>query len=360
MAVRGNARRTVPWWKQQRTQVIAAVVAVVIVLGAAAAIALGGGDDEPTAGGTTTTERTAKPGPGGPIAPLTGVVDLTGDSAKRASMTVKIDNVNLERRPPQAGLDQADVVYEEPVEGNATRFAAMFHSQVPNRVGPVRSTRFIDPAIVWPLPGSMYVYSGGTEDKVAAIEEAPVVTLDENGLVARNARVRDANFRAPHNLFAIPLALWASAEDTNPPAPLFLYGKATQDGDPAGIVDVPNGSRAHYEWDAPSRTWKRSELLGGTDDTIQPHVTEAGTQIAPTNVIVQRINGLERKEELLGEGDAWVFTNGRVMQGRWQRPALEDRTVFVDASGREIRLQPGTTWVHLITQGEPSISAAAP
>jgi hypothetical protein len=93
---------------------------------------------------------------------------------------------------------------------------------------------------------------------------------------------------------------------------------------------------------------------------MHPHVTAAGAQIAPTNLIVQRINGVDRREELLGEGDAWVFTNGRMIRGRWERAALEDRTVFVDASGTEVRLQPGTTWVHLITGGEPGISPAAP
>jgi hypothetical protein len=322
---------------------------VALVVATAVALAACGGDDD-SGGAARTTTSSDRPA----IAPLTGLLDTNGDAAKREAIAVKIDNVNLSKRPPQSGLDVADVVYEEPVEPPYTRFLAIFQSQAPDRVGPVRSTRFIDPTIVWNL-GGMYVYSGGTAPKVAAIQAAPVESIDENGLVARNARIRDPNIEAPHNLFAIPSALWASAKGTTPPAPLFLYG-ATKGGTPANIVDLPTRSRAHYQWDAGKHAWLRSELLGGNDDTVQPHVAADGQQIAPTNLIVQKIGDVENPDSALGEGDAWVFTNGKMVKGRWQRATLDDRTVFVDASGSEIRLRPGTTWVHLVTEGEPAVS----
>jgi hypothetical protein len=356
MASPPPTRSSVPLWRQRRVQVIAAVVVVVLV-GAIAAVALaGGGDDDAPTAGTTTTSG---PGPttAPVIAPLTGLADPTGATRDRPAMSVKIDNVNLDERPPQAGLDLADVVYEEPVEA-ATRFLAMFHSQNPERVGPVRSTRFVDGAIVWNV-GGLFVYSGGAEGPVAAIEEVPVRTLDENDLVALNARVRDPNFEAPHNLFALPEPLWSATTDLAPPRPLFAYRAPGDDaaGDPASVIDLDltGGQQARYTWDAARAGWAREQLLGGSSE-LQPHVTEAGQQIAPANVIVQKIAGVEDRAQMVGEGDAWVFSSGRVVRGRWRRAALEQPTVFVDANGAEVALTPGATWVQLITEGEPVVT----
>jgi hypothetical protein len=314
-----------------------------------AVVAACGGDDDSATPAKKSTTTTEKP----PVAPLTGRPDKSGASASRSALAVKIDNVNLSSRQPQAGLDVADVVYEEPVEPPYTRFVAIFQSQAPDRVGDVRSTRFIDPMIVWNL-GGMYVYSGGTPPKVAAIRAAPIESIDENGLVARNAHIRDPNIKAPYNLFAIPSALWASAKDKNPPAPLFTYGNA-KGGTPANVVDIPNPSKAHYEWDAAKHVWLRSELLGGNDETVQPHIAASGKRIAPTNLIVQKIGDVESADSALGTGEAWVLTNGKVVHGTWERASREDRTVFLDASGSEVPLRPGTTWVHLVTEGAPTV-----
>ena len=89
-----------------------------------------------------TTARQAAPA----VAPLTGLPDPTGAAGKRCAVTVKIDNT--QRGHPKYGVDQADVVYEEVVEGGITRLAAIFNSHAPDRVGPVRSVRKTDQSIV--------------------------------------------------------------------------------------------------------------------------------------------------------------------------------------------------------------------
>jgi len=234
----------------------------------------------------------------------------------------------------------------------------VFHSTLPPRIGPVRSTRFVDPGIVWPI-GGLYVYSGGTADKVAAIEDSPAQAVDENGLVAANARQRDPNLRAPHNLFVVPEALlaWGGVEDRTPPEPLFRYLEdgAGFAGDPASLVAVPTLSRARYRWDAASGAWRREALNGGSDAPV-PQLTESGEQVAPQNLVVQRIPGLDDPSVLVGEGPAWVCSQGRCVAGTWRRASLEDRTELVGPNGAEIRLTPGRTWVHLITSGGPAIT----
>jgi len=355
--------RSVPLWRQRRIQVVSGIVAAVLV-GTAAVLALAGdsgndGSGKPASGRATaptdgegpTTTSVAPP-----TAPLTGLADTSFATLVRPALAVKIDNVALAERPDQAGLDVADVVYEEPVEG-ATRFVAIFHSQAPERVGPVRSTRYIDPGIVWPIRG-LYVYSGGTPPKVAAIEGAPVQTLDETDLAAAGARIRDPEIRAPHNLFAVADEAWSTAHDRTPPDALFRFRSEGErfSGDAVASVEIPSYSHARYTWDGASGTWLREEVRR-TGGGREPHMAESGVQIAPVNLVVQKIASVEDKSNLVGEGDAWVFSDGKVVRGRWTRGTLEERTTLADVAGNEIGLTPGSTWVHLITSDEPVITA---
>ena len=132
---------------------IAAVAAVV----ALAASACGGGSGAATPKRTTTTTAATTTTVAVPVAPLTGLADPSGASLTRPALSVKVENTDAAR--PQAGIDQADVLYEEVVEGNITRFIAIFNSTVPDVIGPVRSVRQEDPDIVWPL-GGVFAYSG--------------------------------------------------------------------------------------------------------------------------------------------------------------------------------------------------------
>ena len=105
-----------------------------------------------------TSTTTTKPAPHYPVAPLTGLTDVSGLSVKRPALIVKIENTP--DALPQWGVDRADVVYEEIVNGGITRLAAIFNSQAPAKVGPVSSVRPTDTQIVWPL-GGIFAYSGG-------------------------------------------------------------------------------------------------------------------------------------------------------------------------------------------------------
>ena len=122
----------------QRTRNIVIGVAVVVVLAVAGgvfALTSGGGSDKKQA--TTTVPTTTIPATtttkAPPIAPLTGLVDPSGASLTRPALAVKVENTPTR---PQAGIDQADVVYEEVVEGNITRFVAIFNSADPRRHRP--------------------------------------------------------------------------------------------------------------------------------------------------------------------------------------------------------------------------------
>jgi hypothetical protein len=313
-----------------------ALVAVAVLAGCSS-------DGSKAAGGTkrasTTTTTTAPP-----VAPLTGLPDPDGGSQARPVLSIKVDNVGDAR--PQTGVDAADVVWDEVVEGQATRLLAMFQSQVPESVGPVRSVRRTDPLIVWPV-GGIFAYSGGARYAIDAIEAAPVLLVDESS--AGDGMYRESSRRAPHNLYARPGVLFRRGGEPVPPPALFDYSPTpVTAGSAVAAVRVGfSGSFAPtYTWDAASGTWPRSTSDG-------PFTVASGAQIAPANVVVLPVvydggvGQIGAEARLVGEGPVQVFTNGRLVEGTWRRASQADRIELVDAAGSPILLTPGPTWVEL-------------
>lgn len=336
------------------------VVLVLAVVGVGAVLATSGGGHEKAA---TTTSPTTTVAPttttvAPPTAPLTGLPDPGGASLTRPALSVKVENTPPAR--PQAGLDVADVVYEEVVEGGITRFVAIFNSAVPDVVGPVRSVRAQDPDIVWPI-GGIFAYSGGTQVNVDAINAAPVHAVDESSAGA--AMVRNEPSQpprdAPHNLYGLGPALFALGGDPVPPPALFQY--LPEHAPPLtalGVIDAHVGFDAGYDptwtWDGASGTWKRA--IDGT-----PQTAVGGAQIAPANVVVQFTQyPVESNGQTVGEGDAWIFTDGTVRIGRWVRPDRTQPAHYVDNAGAPILLRPGRTWVELLPVGAPVDVTPAP
>jgi hypothetical protein len=333
-----------------------------LAIGAVLAVALAacGGSDKvatkrrkPPAIATTTTTIPI------PTAPLTGLPDPQGVAAGRSSLGVKIENTPEAR--PQSGLDVADVVYEEVVEGGITRFWAFFNSAAPDTVGPIRSVRAMDPNVVTPF-GGVVTFSGGTPPNVALIRAAPVVTVDENN--ANDAFFRERTRPAPHNLYGRTGLLYQRGGKPVPPNRQFEYvpeGQAFA-GEPVAQfhVNFSQGYDMTYLWDAAAGGWKRFQRTN--EPFLAIGSTPTPVQVAPMNVIVQFVTYDGAGEgNLYGAGDAWVFSNGQLVRGRWTRVFPESPTILTDATGSPIRLTPGRTWVELFpTGGVVDVTAGVP
>ena len=140
-----------------------------------------------------------------PAPPTTAAAPLTGlpmdiGRARRPVLVVKIDNAPKAR--PQIGLNQADVVFEEGVEGGITRFAALYHSEGSKPVGPVRSARTTDIRLISALRHPLFAYSGANATFQRKVHEAPLVDV---GFDAHSDRYhRDSARPSPYNLFSRP------------------------------------------------------------------------------------------------------------------------------------------------------------
>jgi len=321
-----------PRVRRNRWIAAGAVVAVVIAIVVIALVAGGSGKSTPA------------------TAPLTGLPDPEGVANHRPAITVKVNNTDAR---PQAGIDQADVVYEEVVEGGYTRLAAIFNSHAPDKVGPVRSVRRTDQSIVWPI-GGVFVYSGGAQYAIDSIDTAPVKQLDETRAGSMMFRDPPDPGAAPYNLWAHVDQMFTAEKDAPPvpPPPLFTYRK---EGDQVGGTPVQSFSVGYgsgfdvtWAWDASQHAWLRT-----THAPAAPDVDAAGVRIAAPNVVVLFVHykggaGVEGSEaQLVGQGDATVFTDGHEIKGTWSRSDKAQPEKLTDANGKEIALTPGKTWVEL-------------
>ena len=336
------------------------------LVGVLAACSGGGSDDaaaetEPTTTTTaptttvveTTTTTTEPPAL---IAPLTGLpVPATID---RPALVVKIDADDRAR--PQWGINQGDIVYEEIVEAELTRLAVVFHSEDADPVGPTRSARTTDFHLLAPLNTPMFANSGGNTNVVNAIGGLEVVNVN-HGSAAGNLYFRENSRSAPHNLLTNTSELYALAGAEGGVPPQLLTYRATDealplDARPVQGVDIDFGATdVTYTWDPVQQGWLRTQ--NGSE-----HVDTDGVQVAPANVIVQHVSygrspADPRSPEAItvGEGEAWVFTDGHLIQGRWERSSPEDPIVYTTNDGTVIGLTPGKTWVALPRTGQATL-----
>ena len=291
-------------------------------------------------------------GPPLPTCPLTGEEVAGRRVPDRPALAIKVEN-HPEARP-QAALNDADIVVEEPVEGGYTRFIAIFHCGDAARVGPVRSGRTTDPDFLRQLGPAVFGYAGGVS---VVKREVPAVGLvDVNYLIAVDAYTRDPARSAPHDLYTTTAALWKAARSREgAPTPLFSYS-AGWEGKARRVrgVHLPYSSVSDVIW-----TWRRTTGVWLRSHGGVAHVLEGGEQVSAANVVIQVVDvadgtivdpagNASPEVELTGAGRAYVLREGRLIVGRWRRASLDDVTTFVTKDGTEIELASGRTWVQLV------------
>jgi hypothetical protein len=307
---------------------------------------------------------TAIPASSGPTSAATPVAStaapvlspLTGRpvSAGRPVLAVKIDNVPPAR--PQTGLDKADVVYVEPVEGGLSRILAIFSSSLPSRIGPVRSARESDLELLGQYGRVGLVYSGANRSVHSAIADAPVVDLSQDRVPS--AYSRSSAHKAPHNLYVDPGVLLrlgkgstagkgiAVAKDIG-----FRFGDLpVGEGTTTGRQVVRYGAASTaFTWSPTRKRWNV------TLDGRAASSTDGG-RLAATTVVVQYVDvtSSELHDTLgnvtpythsVGSGKALVLRDGVSIKARWSRPSADSGTTFTTAAGADLPFAAGQVWV---------------
>ncbi|HLN42025.1 MAG TPA: DUF3048 domain-containing protein [Acidimicrobiales bacterium] len=348
-AAGGRARNS-----SQRAWVIALVAVAVLVVGSGIALAVtaGGGTKKKASGAALNIPVVTTTSPSGPLCPLTGLPAPGGHVPQRPALAVKIDNYPQAR--PQSGLGQADIVFDEPVEGLITRFAAVFQCQSPALIGPIRSARAVDLQILDQLSRPILVHVGGIGPVLSLLQSGNLIDFDlrTHGSIVQTVPGR----YAPYDTYISAAAGWGlDAGYKTPPSALFTYSTATPSGTPTMSVHIPFSGTNNVLW-----TWNASSGHWLLSYSGEPALLAGGGQITTTNIVVQTVHvtygpwlensegGLEVQSQMTGSGPLTVLRNGVAVTGTWQRSSIHDPTTLTASDGSPIALAPGQTWVEIV------------
>jgi Protein of unknown function (DUF3048) N-terminal domain/Protein of unknown function (DUF3048) C-terminal domain len=273
-------------------------------------------------------------------------------------LAVKIDNIVTAR--PQTGLQSADIVYVEPVEGGLTRFFAVFSSHIPSAVGPVRSARESDLKLLPQFGHPAFAWSGATPHLVPFIERANIAdlyALQVGGYYRISSRV------APENLYANPRTLLEEAPTASKARDIgFRFGPQPAGGRATGSYSVSYPAASYtFRWSAKAKRWLL--WMDGAPATA----TEGGQLGGPT-VIIQYVDistsrfeeygGRPPLAESVGSGTAVILRNGRAYTVHWSRPTINGGTTFTLPGGKRMLFAPGQAWVVLAPENHASFENA--
>lgn len=331
--------------------IVAALIAALFASGCS-----GGGDSKPVAAKQAASETpTPRYTPSTlPIPPKPATLTGRTDRQDGPILAVKIDNTG--KAHPQLGLMKADVVYIEQVEGGVTRLAAIYSSQLPKYVGPVRSARISDVELLRQYGTVGLVYSGSQRKLVRSLRAAKLklLSFDDN----RRGYARSPNRPATYDVIGtMPTLLKRAGKVDRPKSVGYVFGPAPAGGKSARrfTASFPGATVAGV-WSGQKKRWLLS--MDGRKD-----MAAEGGQLGPTTFIVQYvtitgsryrdINGaVTPNSRTVGQGKALIFREGKVYAARWSR-AKAARPTSYTIGGRPAVFAPGQIWIALLGRGRP-------
>jgi hypothetical protein len=282
---------------------------------------------------------------------------LDGVCVNEWGINPKVVGVMIDNHPearPQSSISKASVVYEAPVEGNYTRYFALFPVDAEiEKVGPVRSARpyFLD----WlaEYSDALYLHVGGSPDGLALIKMRQVLDMDE--FFAGWYFWRSATRLVPHNTYTSS-EFWneyledKEREDAGEYGGWFFAEQEECEENCITSITIPF-LRPYF---VPSWVYEDGRYTRYQDNAKYMDL-EGGNVVADV-VIIQKVktevlDEKGRKEvDTISEGESIVFQKGYAMYGTWKKDSLSGRTRFFDIEGLEIVLQPGQIWIEVVQE----------
>ncbi|RII12303.1 putative lipoprotein YerB precursor [Streptomyces sp. YIM 130001] len=278
--------------------------------------------------------------------------DESGSAAGRPRddptvLAVKIDNAPAAR--PHTGLAEADIIHVEQVESGISRLLAVYAAagRLPKAIGPVRSARETDLALLRQYGEPVLAYSGAQSKLEPLIDAAPLHprTPESTG----GAYYRSTDRPAPHNLYLRPRELDPAPDADRITAYGLRFGAAPSGGQRRATHTVRfPAARFEFTWSGADRHWQVA-----MDGGASPH--------APASVLVQytrvRDSGFKDRwgnvspyTETTGSGQVLLLRDGRAHDGRWSRPDEGAPTRYTDAEDRPLAFPQGQIWVVYVRQ----------
>lgn len=335
--------------KKKKIIIISIIISAIVASAAIYWFVIKPRNDNKTDANVVVVEKKKDEAPPKIISPLTGQELASADLAARPITGLMIENSPEAR--PQSGLTDAGVVYEAIAEGGITRFLAIYQEAKPNYIGPIRSARpyYID--FILPYDAG-YGHVGGSPQALSDIKTLGVKDLDQ--FYNESSYVRTTDRYAPHNVytgFDKLDKLNAAKGYTTSKATTFTRKQDVAQTPTAKTINLSISSPLYsprFEYDPPSNTYKRFQ--GG-----EAHIDQkSNAQIAP-KVVVALVtdksydpDGYHTDYKTVGGGKMYVFQDGIVSEGTWQKSARKSQYIFTDKNGLPMKLNSGQTWISLV------------
>ncbi len=278
-------------------------------------------------------------------------------------LVVKIDDTT--QAHPQIGLEDADVVYIEQVEGGLTRLAAVFSSVIPQRVGPVRSARISDIDIMAQYGRVAFAYSGAQEKLLPVITAA---NLQDLGAQHEGPSIYTTD---PKRIQPYAMVLRADLLMQKVFEKKYSIDEAKNVGSVFGDLQeggVPT-SKVVMHWPAAtySASWSEEQQRWLLKHNNSDNIAESGIHLGPTTLVIQmvsitpseykdKLGGVTPLSQTVGSGKAYVLRNGELFATTWNRPFEDSGTTFTLNSGEQMNFAAGQIWIAL-TDREPDFTS---
>jgi hypothetical protein len=325
---------------------------------------------------TASPTKTAPPEPVFVAAPLTGVLyeEGTNPYLTLPAVSAKIDNTDYAY--PQLSLNDADVVYVTRVEGGMTRLLVVWHSRMPEDIGPVRSVRPSDPLLFSSYNG-VFVYSGGQAPFKKAAKETGLIMSDEDTEYEKGTYFREPSRNAPWNLIFKARALQArSAAEQPAPAAQFEFSDtptAATLGTVAlsfsvkypGTLSAWEPGTAAFPWSASAEpVWLRSQngdlLVQQNDERVFAKNIVVIEHTSDLSFIDPRYGPIPKAEIVDNTGVAHIFSNGYYLKAVWTKGAMNQPFKLTTVDGQAVQLAIGNTWIEMMDVPRSKLTVVEP
>lgn len=281
-------------------------------------------------------------------------------------LVVKIDDTP--QAHPQIGLDKADLVYIEEVEGGLTRLAAVFSSQIPSQIGPVRSARISDIDLLSQYGHVAFAYSGAQTKMLPVISAADLENLGAQR-ESPTIYTRDITRFAPVNLILQANLLMSRLLDQKVSIVTsknmgWTFGPAPVGGEPVLSVKLKWPANTY------SAIWSPTESRWLLVHANSPDLAADGGQLGPTTLVIQMVSitpsqfhdkfgGVTPFSATIGSGTGYVLRNGLEFKAMWNRPDATSGTTWTLPDGTPIPFAGGQIWVAM-TDSPPIFTLPTP
>lgn len=296
--------------------------------------------------------------------PLTGLSGYNENAVGKRPVAIMVNNIKDSL--PQYGIEQADVIYEIPVEGGITRLMAVYadYTNVPD-VCSIRSCRYYYPIISY---GMDAIYCHWGRDTTIADETLKRLKIDNldgaggaNGTLFFRDEERAKTFLSEHTGYLKGEALAEVIESfgyrTNllekNSSPMFKFNPEDKPVAPQGVVcmsaNLPFSASYYstFEYDSANKTYKKYHSGNAHIDSATGNQIEFTNVFALyTNISLRGVGALVDVE--LNGGDGYYISNGAAQQIKWYKDGEDEPIRITDLNGVEINVNAGKSFIGIL------------